>query len=90
MKLTILFFVSKIFDLFTTRLFLKKGLEESSIIYNKLGENMTFWLIYLLTPIVYLFIQKYKRNNTIMDLVIIYIAISFIVPLYNLAITFLI
>ncbi len=84
MYLSILFFISKLFDLFTTRLFLSKGMVESNIIYNRFGEDVSFWLVYMFTFVLYFILQKFDHKE-LRECLIIYIIISFAIPLFNIA-----
>ena len=92
MLIAILFFVSKMFDLFTTNLLLRHGFRESNFIYNKYGETTCFILVYISTFIIYGLQKLFKiyELRFMEEILIILIAISIIVPVYNLALVFLI
>jgi hypothetical protein len=88
--IAILFFISKVFDLITTRIFLAHGIKESNFLYNKYGEDFSFFLVYALTFVIYLVVKYAGKYEEVKEILILYIAISFIVPIFNLITTFLI
>lgn len=84
MYIAILFFLSKVFDLITTRAFLSRGILESNIIYRKYGEEASFYLVYILTFIIYLILNFFGKHKEIKEVLIIYLVISFTIPIFNL------
>lgn len=88
MYIAILYFLSKLFDLYTTRVFLAHGLTESNIFYNIYGEDFAFFLNYILTFVIYLVMNYFGKHKEVKEILIIYLAISFLVPIFNIATTF--
>lgn len=84
MYLAIMFFLAKMLDLVSTNIALSKGRAETNLIYNNFGEFGMFIVIYLFTFIIYFSLLIFKQNKILKEVLLIYIFISFIVPLYNI------
>lgn len=84
MLIPILFFTSKLLDLFITRVFLSHGMKESNILYNAYGEDFSFYLVYFLTFVIYIILEFFDIKQ-IKEVLLIYIFISFAISVFNLA-----
>jgi len=88
MKISILWFLSKMIDLFSTNLVLRSGGTELNPLFNE-NKYLTFYFIYLFTFVIY-FADKFLGECVfVKDCLCILVIMSFIVPIYNIALTLL-